>query len=253
MRANAPRVGQIDGGKFRPWNRSRRQILATTLGILLIVGPSFLGALASSRPPVGRPDSTAEATHRENSLTKSRKLTTASAPAVPLPSTVQPWCSVRATGVPTQPILRAAEHFYATLAPDQQARSSFPTDEAAWVDLTDLRSSSRGELAVLAMPPAQRVAALALVETTLNAQGLDATEGIAGLKAALGRHAGDFAGDRFTLLGRPQLDEPWGWQLDSPQFIINVFIAGDQVVVTPTALGAESANHLAAVASRTRP
>jgi hypothetical protein len=40
-------------------------------------------------------------------------------------------------------------------------------------------------------------------------------------------------------MGKPSATEPWGWQWDGHHLIINYFVLGDQVVMTPTFLGAE--------------
>jgi hypothetical protein len=37
----------------------------------------------------------------------------------------------------------------------------------------------------------------------------------------------------FTVMGKPSLTEPWGWQIDGHHLVINYFILGDQVVMTP--------------------
>ena len=34
-------------------------------------------------------------------------------------------------------------------------------------------------------------------------------------------------------MGKPSATEPWGWQLDGHHAIINYFVLGDQVVMTP--------------------
>ena len=43
----------------------------------------------------------------------------------------------------------------------------------------------------------------------------------------------------FTLMGEPSADKPWGWQLDGHHLIVNYFVLGDQVVMTPTFMGSE--------------
>ena len=43
----------------------------------------------------------------------------------------------------------------------------------------------------------------------------------------------------FTVMGVPSEVEPWGWQLDGHHLVINYFVLGDQVVMTPTFLGSE--------------
>ena len=41
----------------------------------------------------------------------------------------------------------------------------------------------------------------------------------------------------ITLMGEPHVSEPWGWQLDGHHLVINYFVLGDQVVMTPTFMG----------------
>ena len=43
----------------------------------------------------------------------------------------------------------------------------------------------------------------------------------------------------ITVMGEPSATEPWGWQLDGHHVIINYFVLGDQVVMTPTFIGSE--------------
>ena len=38
-------------------------------------------------------------------------------------------------------------------------------------------------------------------------------------------------------MGKPSATEPWGWQLDGHHVIINYFVLGDQVVMTPIFVG----------------
>ena len=40
-------------------------------------------------------------------------------------------------------------------------------------------------------------------------------------------------------MGEPSATEPWGWQLDGHHAIINYFVLGDQVVMTPLFVGSE--------------
>ncbi len=59
----------------------------------------------------------------------------------------------------------------------------------------------------------------------------------------------ELAGDNFdeygewlyyvTVMGTPSSTEPWGWQIDGHHVIINYFVLGDQVVVTPFFAGSE--------------
>jgi hypothetical protein len=43
----------------------------------------------------------------------------------------------------------------------------------------------------------------------------------------------------LSIMGEPSASAPWGWQWDGHHLIINYFVLGDQVVVTPSFLGAE--------------
>ena len=43
----------------------------------------------------------------------------------------------------------------------------------------------------------------------------------------------------FTMMGLPSPEEPWGWQLDGHHLVINYFVLGDQVVMSPVFLGGE--------------
>jgi hypothetical protein len=45
----------------------------------------------------------------------------------------------------------------------------------------------------------------------------------------------------ITIMGTPSENEPWGWQLDGHHVIINYFVLGDQVVMTPCFVGSEPA------------
>src|SRR5262249_24997587 len=39
--------------------------------------------------------------------------------------------------------------------------------------------------------------------------------------------------------GEPSEHEPWGWQIDGHHLIVNCFVLGDQVVITPVFMGSE--------------
>ena len=43
----------------------------------------------------------------------------------------------------------------------------------------------------------------------------------------------------FSIMGKPSSIEPWGWQLDGHHLVINYFILGDQVVMSPVFMGGE--------------
>ena len=44
---------------------------------------------------------------------------------------------------------------------------------------------------------------------------------------------------QITVMGAPSATEPWGWQLDGHHLIVNYFVLGDQVVMSPAFWGSE--------------
>ena len=43
----------------------------------------------------------------------------------------------------------------------------------------------------------------------------------------------------LVVMGEPHPTEPWGWQLEGHHLIVNYFVLGDQVVMTPAFMGSE--------------
>lgn len=43
----------------------------------------------------------------------------------------------------------------------------------------------------------------------------------------------------LTIMGTPSATDPWGWQFEGHHLVINYFVRGDQVVMTPTFMGSE--------------
>jgi hypothetical protein len=97
----------------------------------------------------------------------------------------------------------------------------------------------------LEMTPGQRDAGIAMLRASLSAKGLKQTRDIMRLNYTLGElNEDDF--DRYgewryhiTVMGTPSATEPWGWQFDGHHAIVNYFVIGDQVVMTPFFAGSE--------------
>ena len=92
------------------------------------------------------------------------------------------------------------------------------------------------------MTERQREAALGLLRASLSAKGLKLTRDIMRLNHTLGElndnnfeEYGEWR-TAITIMGTPSATEPWGWQLDGHHLIINYFVLGDQVVMTPAVL-----------------
>jgi hypothetical protein len=152
---------------------------------------------------------------------------------------------IRSKGVSTEPVRLAAEAFLASLTPDQRARTTFPVDDPEWRKWMNQHFYVRQGVGFGEMTDAQRDAAFGLLRASLSAKGLTLARDIMRLNHTLGELAdGNFAeyGEWLywiTVMGAPSETEPWGWQLDGHHLIINYFVLGDQVVMTPTFMGSE--------------
>ncbi len=94
------------------------------------------------------------------------------------------------------------------------------------------------------MSAAQREAALALLRASLSAAGYEAARNVMKLNEVIGEITGKWEdyGEWvyfLSILGTPSTDQPWGWQIDGHHLIVNCFVLGDQVVMTPTFMGSE--------------
>ncbi len=95
------------------------------------------------------------------------------------------------------------------------------------------------------MTEAQRESAFGLLRGSLSARGLKLSRDIMRLNHTLGELNGDNFEEygewlyHLTVMGTPSANEPWGWQLDGHHLIVNYFVLGDQVVMTPLFVGSE--------------
>ena len=151
---------------------------------------------------------------------------------------------IRATGVSTEPIREAAVTFLATLTPEQRSRTLFPVDDLEWRRWANISISTRQGVGLLEMDAAQTAAAFGLLAATLSTRGFETSRNIMRLEGHLADLMDDHNeyGERrywFTVMGEPSASGPWGWQLDGHHLIVNCFVLGDQVVLTPTFMGSE--------------
>ncbi len=153
---------------------------------------------------------------------------------------------IRSTGVSTAPVVEAAMDFLATLDPVGLSRSHFAVDDPEWRNWSnvDVGIFARHGVSLEEMNADQKAAAWNLLEESLSARGLDLTTSIMRTEQALLEMNGDrirYGEEKyyFTLMGLPSTEEPWGWQLDGHHLVINYFVLGDQVVMTPAFWGGE--------------
>ncbi|PYR90595.1 MAG: hypothetical protein DMF84_20205 [Acidobacteria bacterium] len=153
--------------------------------------------------------------------------------------------TIASTGVSTEPVRKAADAFLASLTPDQRRKTMFGVEDDEWRKWMNQHFYVRQGVSFLEMSEAQREAGIALLRAALSARGLKQTRDIMRLNQTLGELNGnDFEqyGEwryHITVMGKPSSTEPWGWQLDGHHAIINYFVLGDQVVMTPFFAGSE--------------
>lgn len=149
------------------------------------------------------------------------------------------------TGISTQPIVEAAQNFVAVLTSEQRKTVQFDIDSNHWRSWSNLHVFLfRHGLSLQELNETQREAALNVVRSSLSASGYQNARDV----MKLNHHAGEVTGryDEFnewyywiSIFGQPSRSEPWGWQIDGHHLIINCFILGDQLVMTPDFRGSE--------------
>jgi hypothetical protein len=151
---------------------------------------------------------------------------------------------LHSTGVSTEPVRVAAERFLASLTKEQRERAMFAIDDPEWRKWMNQHYYVRQGISLKEMTEAQRGAAFGLLAASLSARGMKLTRDIMKLNETLAELTDDhqFLGEwfyYFTVMGKPSATEPWGFQLDGHHAIINYFVRGDQVVMTPYFTGSE--------------
>ena len=160
--------------------------------------------------------------------------------------------SIRSTGVSTEPVRKAADSFLAALTPEQKSKTMFAVDDPEWRKWMNQHFYVRQGVSFLEMTEAQRNAGFSLMRAALSAKGLKLSRDIMHLNESLGELNGNdfeqYGEYRYyiTVMGKPSpaskdlsKNVPWGFQIDGHHLIVNYFVLGDQVVVTPFFVGSE--------------
>jgi Protein of unknown function (DUF3500) len=148
------------------------------------------------------------------------------------------------TGVPTEPVRNAASKFIESLTSVQLTRAMYPVDDIKWRKWMNQHFYARQGISFQEMTEGQRDLAFGLMRASLSVKGFELTRNIMRLNQTLADLSDDheFLGEWLyfiTIMGKPSATEPWGWQLDGHHAIINFFVLGDQVVMTPHFFGSE--------------
>lgn len=153
--------------------------------------------------------------------------------------------SIASTGVSTEPVRQAAETFLDSLSSEQRSRTEFSVDDAEWRKWMNQHFYVRQGVGFDEMSEHQRETAFDLMRASLSAEGMQLSRDIMRLNHTLGE-LNDNNIDEYnewlywiTVMGEPSADEPWGWQLDGHHVIVNYFVLGDQVVMSPVFIGSE--------------
>lgn len=152
---------------------------------------------------------------------------------------------IQKIGISTQTIREAAEAFLGSLSAEQRAKTLFPVDTDQWRKWSNIHPTlMRHGTPLFEMNDNQRDCAFALMRESLSQNGFEEALNIMHLNETVLEITGrlsEYGEDLYwlSIMGKPSSTEPWGWQWDGHHLIINYFILGDQVVVTPSFLGAE--------------
>ncbi|MGI9473105.1 MAG: DUF3500 domain-containing protein [Rubripirellula sp.] len=151
---------------------------------------------------------------------------------------------IESTGVSTQPVIDAANAFLAGLTDEQRKRTEFAVDDIEWRSWDNRHFYQRRGVGFDEMNSDQRELAFGLLKASLSAKGLQLSKDIMKLNGTLAELADNY--DEYgewlywiTIMGKPSETEPWGWQIDGHHLIVNYFVLGDQVVMSPVFVGSE--------------
>ena len=213
-----------------------------TRSVLLVLFVALTAvALLSQRPAVDRSEQL-----RQRSLKQEAALADDPFVGIRPTSGVQKGLfKIESSGVSTAPVREAAEKFLSVLSDTQRKKTVFPVDDPEWRQWMNQHFYVRKGVGFDEMDSSQRDAAFGLMRASLSADGLKLSRDIMNLNRTLGELNNDNFAEYnewlywITVMGEPSADKPWGWQIDGHHLIINYFVLGDQVVMTPLFIGSE--------------
>ncbi|MGB0495794.1 MAG: DUF3500 domain-containing protein, partial [Kangiellaceae bacterium] len=153
---------------------------------------------------------------------------------------------IRSTGISTAPIVEAGNKFLTSLSNEQKRSTLFDVRDDEWRRWSNVDHGifERQGISLKEMNKKQRGLAFKLMQESLSAKGLQLSKDIMKTDQTLRELNNNnpiFDEELYfiTIMGKPSATEPWGWQIDGHHLVINYFILGDQVVMTPTFMGGE--------------
>ncbi len=142
-------------------------------------------------------------------------------------------------------VVEAAQNFVQLLTHDERRQLVFPLDadeKRLWLNVHP--NVMRHGLMLEALTVPQRDAAMGLMAACLSERGFQQARDVMRVNGMLV----DLTGkpDEFgewpywvSFFGEPSPDQPWAWQIDGHHLNVNVFVLGDQMVLTPSFMGSE--------------
>ena len=152
---------------------------------------------------------------------------------------------IESTGVSTAPIRAAAEAWLASLDAAQRSTATFAIDSDNWRRWSNVHMFlMRHGVSMEYMSDAQKEKALDIMRMSMSAAGFETSRNIMKLNETIREITQrdiEFGEWPYwvSIYGDPSGTEPWGWQVDGHHLILNCFILGDQVVMTPVFMGSE--------------
>jgi hypothetical protein len=154
--------------------------------------------------------------------------------------------AVHSQGVSTAPVVAAAQAFLAAMTDAERAKTQFTVFSTEWRLWSNLDPGGfpRQGVSLADLNDSQNALGTALLKAALSADGLQTTERIRQINLAAGKLVGNSAvfNDElyyWTVMGTPSATEPWGFQFDGHHLVINYFVLGNQVVMSPCFWGTE--------------
>ncbi len=139
-------------------------------------------------------------------------------------------------------VVAAGTAFAASLTADQKKETLYDVDADQWLNWSNVHNFPRNGLQLVDMTAAQQKAGLELLAAALSGKSLQTSNNIRKLNHVAVRLLGqldqlDEGRYFFTVMGNPSATEPCGFQFQGHHLVINHFVLGDQVVMTPTFMG----------------
>jgi hypothetical protein len=152
---------------------------------------------------------------------------------------------IKDEGAPAAQMAAAATQLLAVLSPEERKSVQYSIEAPEWrvwsnpeflfnpcgLRLEELGSESRSAI-------------LRLIAASLSSEGFDKARGCMKTNAFLGQlcqleNVMNEWSYNFLLFGEPSLGGPWGWNLYGHHLCLNCFVLGNQMVISPTFMGAE--------------